>query len=66
MLLCGIGAKPVAHLMQYHLLQLEVAKIKQLMASNTTLTVLNVHQKTPKCATTKIQVKRYEKYKRDK
>ena len=29
MLLCGIGAKPVAHLMQYHLLQWEVAKVKQ-------------------------------------
>ena len=41
MLLCGIGAKPVAHLMQYHLLQWEVAKVKQLMTSNITLTVLN-------------------------
>ena len=31
------------------------------------LTVLNLHQKTPKGATTKIQVKRYkERYKRDK
>ena len=29
MLLCGVGAKPVAHLMQYHLLQWEVAKVKQ-------------------------------------
>ena len=56
-------AKPVAHLMQYHLLQWEVAKLKQLMTSNMTLTVLNLHQKTPKGATTKIQVKRY---KRDK
>ena len=65
MLLCGIGAKPVAHLMQYHLLQWEVAKIKQL-TSNMTLTVLNLHQKTPKSATTKIQVKRYERYMRDK
>ena len=27
MLLCGVGAKPVAHLMQYHLLQWEVAKV---------------------------------------
>ena len=61
--LCGIGAKLVAHLMQYHLLQWEVAKIKQLMTSNMTLTVLNLHQKTPKGATTKIQVK---SYKRDK
>ena len=65
MLLCGTGVKPVAHLMQYHLLQWEVAKIKQLMTSNMTLTVLNLHQKTPKGATTKIQVKRYERYKRD-
>ena len=66
MLLCGIGPKPVAHLMQYHLLQWEVAKVKQLMTSNMTLTVLNLHQKTPKRATTKIQVKRHERYKRDK
>ena len=58
MLLCGVGIKPVAYLMQYHLLQWEVAKIKPLMNSNMTLTVLNLHQKTPKGAkTTKIQVK---------
>ena len=57
MLLCGIGANPVAHLMQYHLLQWEIAKIKQLMTSNVTLTVLNLHQKTPKGATTKIHEK---------
>ena len=63
MLLCGVGAKPVAHLMQYHLLQWEVVKVKQLMNSNMTLTVLNLHQKTPKDATTNIQVKTY---KRDK
>ena len=63
MLLCGVGAKPVAHLMQYNLLQWKVAKVKQLMNSNMTLTVLNLHQKTPKGATTKIQAKRY---KRDK
>ena len=62
MLLCGIGAKPVAHLMQYHLLQWEVAKVKQLLTSNMTLTVLNLHQKTPKGATTKIQVKSYLGY----
>ena len=66
MLLCGIGAKPVAHLMQYHLLQWEIAKVKQLMTSNMTLTVLNLHQKAPKGATTKIKIKRYERYKRDK
>ena len=33
------------------------------MNSNMTLTVVNLHEKTPKGATTKIQVKRY---KRDK
>ena len=60
-LLCGVGAKPVAHLMQYHLLQWEVAKVTQLLNSNMTLTVLNLHQKAPKGATTKIQVKRYER-----
>ena len=43
--------------MQYHMLQWEVAKAKQLMTSNMTLTVLNLHQKTPKGATTMIQVK---------
>ena len=37
----------------------KVAKVKRLMNSNMTLTVLNLHQKTPKGATTKIQVKRY-------
>ena len=57
MLLCGVGAKPVAHLMQYHVLKWEVEKVKQLINSNMTLTVLNLHQKTPKDATTKIQVK---------
>ena len=66
MLICGVGAKPVTHLMQYHLLQWEAAKVKHLMNSNVTLTVLNPHQKAPKGATTKIQVKRYERYKRDK
>ena len=35
-------------------------KSKRLMTSNMTLTVLNLHQKTPKGATTKIQVKRYK------
>ena len=57
MLLCGVRAKPVAHSMQYHWLQWEVAKVKQLMNSSITLTVLNLHQKTPKGAKTKIQVK---------
>ena len=66
MFICGVGAKPVAHLMQYHLLQWGVVKVKPIMNFNMTLTVLNLHQKTPKGATTKIQVKRYERYKRDK
>ena len=66
MLIYGVGGKPVTRLMQYHLLQWEVAKVKPLMNSNMTLTVLNLHQKTPKGATTKTQVKRYERYKRHK
>ena len=40
--------------LQYHLLQWEVAKVKTLLNCNMTLTVLNLHQKTPKGATTKI------------
>ena len=43
MLMCGVGAKSVAHLMKFHL---EVVKVKFLMNSNMTLTVLNLHQKT--------------------
>ena len=46
MLMCGVGAKFVAHLKKYHLLQWEVVKVKFLMNSNTILTVLNLHQKT--------------------
>ena len=46
MLTCGVGAKSVAHLMKFHLLQSEVVKVKFLMNSNMTLTVLNLHQKT--------------------
>ena len=50
MLLCGVGAKPVAHLMQYHLLKWEVAKVKQLQNSIMALTVLNLHYKdTQRC-----------------
>ena len=52
-----VGAKSVAHLIKYHMLLQEVAKIKTLMNYNMTLTLLNLHQKTPKGATTKIQVK---------
>ena len=66
MLIYGFRARPVTYLMQYHLLQWGVAKAKCLMNSNMTLTVLNLHQNTPKGATTKFQVKRYERYKRDK
>ena len=32
--------------MKFHLLQSEVVKVKFLMNSNTTLTVLNLHQQT--------------------
>ena len=46
MLMCGVGVKSVAHLMKFHLLQWEVVKVKFLMNSNMTLTVLNLHQKT--------------------
>ena len=35
----------MAHLMNFHLLQWEVAKVKFLMNSNMTLTVLNLHKK---------------------
>ena len=38
--MCGVGAKSVAHLMKFHLLQWEVVKITM------TLTMLNLHQKT--------------------
>ena len=44
MLMCGVGAKSVAHLMKFHLLRWEVVKVKFLMNSN--MTVLNLHQKT--------------------
>ena len=48
--MCGVGAKSVAHLMKFHLLQWHVVKVKFLMNSNMTLTVLNLHQKTdPRC-----------------
>ena len=46
MLMCGAGAKSVAHLMKFHMLQFEIVKVKFLMNSNMTLTVLNLHQKT--------------------
>ena len=46
MLMCGVGAKYVAHLMKFHRLQWEVVKVKFLINSNMTLTVLNLHQNT--------------------
>ena len=45
MLMRGVGAKSVAHLMKFYLLQWEVMKVKFLINSNMTLTVLNLHQK---------------------
>ena len=44
--MCGVGAKSVTHLMKFHLLHWEFIKVKFLMNSNMTLTVLNLHQKT--------------------
>ena len=44
--MCGVGAKPVADLMKFHLFQREVVKVKFLMNSNVTLIVLNLYQKT--------------------
>ena len=44
--MCGVGAKSVAHLMKFYLLQWEVMKVKFLINSNMTLTVLNLHKKT--------------------
>ena len=44
--MCGVGAKPVAHLIKFHLFQWEVIKVKFLINSNMTLTVLNLKQKT--------------------
>ena len=46
MLMCGVGAKSVSHLMKFHLLKWETVKVKFLMNFNMTLTVLNLHQKT--------------------
>ena len=43
--MCGVEAKPVAHLMKFHLLQWEVVKVNFFMNSNVTLTVFNLHQK---------------------
>ena len=42
----GVGAKPAAHLMNFHQLQWEVAQVKALMNSKMTLTMHNLHKKT--------------------
>ena len=55
MLMCGAGAKPVAHFMKFHHLQWEVAQVKALMNSNMTLTVPNLHKKLD----TKVQQPRF-------
>ena len=44
MLMCGVGAKSVAQLMKFYLLQWEVVKVKFLINANMTLKVLNLHQ----------------------
>ena len=47
MLMCGVGSKICGSLdAHFHLLQWEVVKVKFLMNSNVTLTVLNLHQNT--------------------
>ena len=46
MLMFGVAAKSVTHLIKFYLLQWEVMKVKFLINSNMTLTVLNLHQKT--------------------
>ena len=46
MLMCGVGAKSVANLMKFYLLQSEIVIEKFLINSKITLTVLNLHQKT--------------------
>ena len=46
MLMCGVAAKSVVHLMKFPLLQWEVVKVQFLMKSNMAFTVLNLHQKT--------------------
>ena len=46
MLMSGIRAKSVVHLIKFHLLQWEVIKVKFLINSNITSMVLNLYQKT--------------------
>ena len=48
--MCGVGAQSVAHLMKFHLLQWEVAKVKFLMNSNMTLRCLIcIKRQTQRC-----------------
>ena len=64
MLMCGVGAKSVAHLMKFHLLQWEIVKVKALLNSNVTLTVLNLYQKTdPKVQQDVLRECHYDKIK---
>ena len=65
MLICAVG-ETCDSLDAIPSITMGSCKSKTLNKYNMTLTVLNLHQKTPKGATTKIQVKRYERYKRDK
>ena len=44
--MCGVGAKSVAQLTKFYLLQWEVMKVKFLINAKYELTVLNLHQKT--------------------
>ena len=44
MLMCGVGAKSVAHLMKFYLLQWEAMKVKYLTNANMTLSVHNLNQ----------------------
>ena len=54
----------MAHSMKFHLLQWEVVKVKFLINSNMTLTVLNLHQKTdPKVQQDFIGQHHYDKVK---
>ena len=61
MLICGVEAKPSCALFEILSVTMGKCKVKSLMDSNMPLTVLNLHQKTPKGATTKIQVKRIKR-----
>ena len=61
--MCGVGAKSVAHLMKFYLLQWEVMKVKFLINSNMTLTVLNLQKRDPKVQQDFIGQGHYDKVK---